>query len=251
MKRLLTVLFIAVALLVADTVMAQDGGRKKKDKKKKENTEMKDSTSAGSPADISIDEPGTEKAPKVESKTADSTATAPGGPISVPGGLERPKEEETPSPAPKDESKESEAGGSGAKKADEVEDLGEGEETPAGAGSLHGSGGSGITIDEAGTEKLKKPADAVSGGVNPTNLTIDEAGTEKKKEVKAPANLDDTKTSTDSSSTSGSATPAPTVKEQVKEEVKEEVKDAAKDKAKEEGKEAGRKVLDKIVPKNN
>ena len=251
MKKLLTILFVCGAVLFAGSLSAQDdGGRKKKDKKKKESTEMKDSTSAGSPAEISIDEPGTERAPKVESKSADTTATAPGGSMSVPGGLERPKEEETPAPAPKDEAKETE-GGSGAKKADDMDELGgDVEESPAppGAGSLQGSGG-GITIDEAGTEKLKKPADAVSGGVTPTNLTIDEAGTEKKKEVKAPANLDDTKPTTDSSSTTGSTAPAPTVKEQVKEEVKEEVKDAAKEKAKEESKEAGKKALEFIKPK--
>lgn len=243
MKRIFTILSIATAVLFASDMYAQDGG--KKDKKKKKNAvdstqvDKRESPAPGGsnsgsegPSEITIDEPGTGRTKTTTAPSGnktDSSATSP-----VPAGLGRP--DETPAAEqPKEEAQEA-AAASPAKTTETPAPAEEAPAPPAGASGLDG-GGTSLTIDEAGTQKAKKPSEIIGEGTNPTNLAIDEAGTSKSKKVEA-------QNATDSTATSK------TVKEQVKEEVKEEVKEKAKEEAKEKSKDAGKKALDMIKPKD-
>lgn len=237
MKRFFTIITVVFAFLFAHTANAQDSGKKDKRKDKKEAAD----TTSSEPAEITIDDAGTSRNnthhAQSNKTSADSTA--------APSGLERPKEEaEEPKEAPQSANEPAKA----------EENTSDAPAPPPGAGSLEG--GAGITIDDAGTQKVKKPADAVNdamnGGAAPQNLTIDDAGTQRKKPAATTAKMTNDN-APDSAQTNTQAQPQPAQSEgdQVKEQVKEEVKDAAKDKAKEEGKKAGGKALDMIRPKNS
>jgi hypothetical protein len=191
MNRLTTLFVICLVILFTPSGIAQDGG-KKKDKKKK-STEQVDSTAnkknqnAGSGnggGEITIDEPG-----NTRGKTNNNSSQKTDGDTLKPKATESaPKEAEKPQEKPKEETaKQAEVGApaEGAPHSTEAAPA-----PPAGAGGIDASGsGTSLTIDEAGTQRVKKPADAMGSkvDVNPTNLTIDEAGTQKvKKTVEAP-----------------------------------------------------------------
>jgi len=191
MKRLATLIIICLTILFAPSVFAQDGG-KRKDKKNK-STPQVDSTatkkennegSGNGGGEITIDEPG-----NTRGQTNNNSSHKTDGDTLKPKGSEAsPKESDKPQEKPKEQTAQQVEVGAPAEGASKSSDAAPA--PPPGAGGLDASGsGTSLTIDEAGTQRVKKPSDALGSkvDVNPTNLTIDEAGTQKvKKTVEAP-----------------------------------------------------------------
>jgi hypothetical protein len=175
MKKLFTLALLLTAFVIG--AHAQDGGDKKKKKSEKKEAASKsesvDTTSNGNRA--AIDEPGTVRG-KDKKKTVvkDSTKTEAPSP-SPSSGVERPKDEQ-PKEEPKEEAKSPE-------QAPQTAEASPAPPAPPGAGNLDASGsGTSLTIDEAGSQRVKTPVTAPKAAdVVPQNLAIDEAGSQKVK----------------------------------------------------------------------
>lgn len=201
MKKFSSLLLLVCAMFFVQDCFAQKVDKKKnKDKKKSEQVDTTSTKvanpsppsppSGGGAADITIDEPGNTRGKtqnNANNKSGDTTLNKGTTPKKD---VEQPKDEvNTPTEQPKEVTANEAEVGSPAEEPQKSSEAAP--EQPDGAGGLNANdAGTSLTIDEAGTQKAKKPGDALNNkiDVNPTSLTIDEAGTQKaKKAIEAPS----------------------------------------------------------------